>query len=327
MSDLNGTLIYRKVGKTAYHKRPRLETFLADVFANHTMMIWTSARPHNAATILQMLLDPTKRSNLVAAWARDTLSLTPEQYEGKVQVYKRLERIWRDKFLQATYPGVLGGHWGPANTLLMDDSVEKARAQPFNLVNVPELQRDGLDAEDAAEFPVLMQVKGYLDEARWWSDVSAFVRLRPFAVGQGWECGGTLSSPTMRGALKLESAEQVKIRPASPSPSRSVSSAGSAGQRQLQSRSGSRSGTRTWRPPVAEGPAWKDFGRSGWRQSGVKVEKKKTAAEPWQQPLKAPANNNGAEDEDRDGGEQNGDGFTVRRMWTRDFTQDRGRGR
>ena len=33
---------------------------------------------------------------------------------------------------------------------------------------------------------VLVQVVGYLEEARKWSNFSGFVRQRPFAVDEGW---------------------------------------------------------------------------------------------------------------------------------------------
>lgn len=207
VSDINGTLIYRRVGQTIFQTRPSLKGFLEHVFATHTMMIWTSARPQNVNVILDKLVTPSQRSQLVASWARDTLSLTPEQYNGKVQVYKRLESVWSDKSIQRAHPSFRSdrGKWSQSNTLLIDDSTEKARAQPYNLVNVPELLENGHKAEKAAQLtPVLDQVRGYLDEARSWSDVSAFARLRPFKVGQGWERGGSAMSPAVAGPLKLD---------------------------------------------------------------------------------------------------------------------------
>jgi len=203
ISDLNGTLIFRKVSQTTFQRRRHLEAFLEHIFTTHTIMIWTSARPESASVILQTLLTPAQRAQLIALWARDTLGLTAKQYAGKTQVYKQLERIWTAAALQATTrPGT--PRWSQANTLLLDDSFEKAHAQPHNLVNLPELLRAGLAADErAADPPVLRQVQGYLDEARWWSDVSAFVRARPFAVGQGWERGGGMLSPALVGPLAL----------------------------------------------------------------------------------------------------------------------------
>jgi len=173
------------------------------------MMIWTSARPHNATAILQDALTEAQREQLIASWARDTLDLSPAQYDAKVQVYKRLERVWDALDLKNTHPNFPNERWSQANTLLMDDSLAKACAQPYNLVHVPELLLEGVKAEKAEKFPVLVQVQGYLDEARWWSDVSVFVRARPFEVGQGWERGGTEMSPAVMGELRLESGKFV----------------------------------------------------------------------------------------------------------------------
>jgi len=216
ISDLNGTLIFRKVSQTNFQRRRHLEAFLEHIFTTHTVMIWTSARPESASVILQTLLTPAQRAQLIASWARDTLGLTAKQYAGKTQVYKQLERIWAAAALQATaHPGAPS--WSQANTLLLDDSFEKAHAQPHNLVNLPELLRAGLaDEERAAAPPVLRQVQGYLDEARWWSDVSAFVRARPFAVGQGWERGGGALSPALVGPLALLGDGGVSLALSSP---------------------------------------------------------------------------------------------------------------
>ena len=101
--------------------------------------------------------------------------------------------------MQRNHPDYARGQrWGQHNTLLVDDSVLKASKQPFNLVEVPEFITGGVEDQQLqkGEDSVLAQVVGYLEEARRWSDVSAFVRERRFGVGEGWrwdwETGGEL---------------------------------------------------------------------------------------------------------------------------------------
>ena len=135
--------------------------------------------------VCDRIFNPSQRKRLLGQWGRDTLDLTPAQYKAHVKVYKRLERIWNDNEIQSFHPGFgKGGKWGQHNTLLLDDSVFKASAQPFNHVEVPEFvkSREAKDGKDG----VLAQVTGYLEEARRWSDVSAFVKGRKFEINDGW---------------------------------------------------------------------------------------------------------------------------------------------
>ena len=124
------------------------------------------------------------------------LGLTSTQYKERVQVYKRLDRIWDNENLQRLHPdSKLGERWGQHNTVLIDDSVLKATAQPFNHVEVPEFVRGGSEKEGRGR-DVLGQVVGYLEEARKWNDISGFVRRRPFAIDEEWrwpEEGATLT--------------------------------------------------------------------------------------------------------------------------------------
>ncbi|KAF1814625.1 hypothetical protein P152DRAFT_393681 [Eremomyces bilateralis CBS 781.70] len=189
VTDLNGTLIYRGGrGKQNFVPRPNLDEFLSQLFSDDSFrtMVWTSARPENAAAILARLLTPEQRSKLVAEWARDKLGLNHKQYNQKVQVYKRLSAIWRDKGIQKSHPRAAKGEkWGPHNTVLIDDSREKASSEPYNLICIPEFvaekKAEG-KPEGEAEARVLMKVLEYLDEAKYWSNISAFIRDRPFAM-------------------------------------------------------------------------------------------------------------------------------------------------
>ena len=121
---------------------------------------------------------------LLDEWGRDTLGLTSTQYKERVQVYKRLDRIWDNENVQHLRPNSkLGERWH--NTVLIDDSILEATAQPFNHIEVPEFVRGGSEKEGHGR-NVLGQVVGYLEEARKWSDFSGFVRRRPFAIDEEW---------------------------------------------------------------------------------------------------------------------------------------------
>ncbi|CAF9909170.1 MAG: hypothetical protein ALECFALPRED_005303 [Alectoria fallacina] len=184
--DLNGTLLYRPRASQNYTPRPCLPKFLKYAFANHSLLVWSSAQPYNVKGVCTRLFSPGQREMLLGEWGRDTLGLTSAQYKKRVQVYKHLDRIWGNENLQQLHPNFeRGQRWGQQNTVLIDDSVLKASAQPFNHVEVPEFVRSGSEKEGDGR-NVLGQVVGYLEEARKWSDVSVFVRHRRFEIDAGW---------------------------------------------------------------------------------------------------------------------------------------------
>lgn len=181
--DLNGTLVDRKRRTSSFVERPNLAPFLEYVLASHSLMIWSSAQPENVRSVCQRLFSPRQRRQVLAEWGRDTLDLTRAQYKEKVQVYKRLERIWRDDRIKESHPDAdKGGVWDQSNTVLIDDSRSKAAAQPHNLLEIPEFK----NTPEQRGTDVLGQVMGYLEELRWQEDVSRFMRQRSFRVDDGW---------------------------------------------------------------------------------------------------------------------------------------------
>ncbi|KAL8813099.1 MAG: hypothetical protein Q9200_000515 [Gallowayella weberi] len=184
--DLNGTLLFRSRASSAYKPRPFLEAFLAHCIASYYVLIWSSATPQNVTSICSRIFKPEQRQMLLGEWARDTLDLTREQYQAKVQVFKRLDRIWSIDRIQRTHPDFeKGQRWGQWNTLLLDDSVLKSSAQPYNAVVVPEFTKEGTTRE-ARGPDILSQVVAYLETARAFGDVSSFVRQQPFRVSDSW---------------------------------------------------------------------------------------------------------------------------------------------
>ena len=183
--DLNGTLLHRST-HIQFTPRPHLKQFLSYALANHSILIWSSAQPKNVNGMCEKMFTPAQRKMLLGEWGRDTLDLTPEQYKERVQVFKRLEKIWESEMLQRTHPEFYTGQrWGQHNTLLIDDSFLKASGQPFNHVEVPEFFKDGDKKNDPARV-ILAQVVGFLEAARQRSDVSAFVRDHRFKLDDGW---------------------------------------------------------------------------------------------------------------------------------------------
>ncbi|KAL8707841.1 MAG: hypothetical protein Q9220_007195 [cf. Caloplaca sp. 1 TL-2023] len=180
--DLNGTLLYRSRASSAYKARPSLDAFLAHCVSNYSVLVWSSAKPHNVSAICSQIFTPAQRRLLLGEWGRDTLDLTAAQYLAKVQVYKCLDRIWKTEAFQRAHPYFARGHrWGQWNTLLLDDSVLKSSAQPYNAVVVPEFIRGG-DKEESDGAEVLGQVVAYLETARMYNNVSCFARQYPFQV-------------------------------------------------------------------------------------------------------------------------------------------------
>ncbi|KAH6840974.1 hypothetical protein B0I37DRAFT_449143 [Chaetomium sp. MPI-CAGE-AT-0009] len=202
--DLNGTLLYRpnKRQASAFVERPLARAFLERCIDKHHVVIWSSARPDNVRRMCAQLLSPAYLARVVAVWGRDRFGLSPEDYNRRTQCYKRLTRLWEDPVVAASHPqarslegegegdeneglngggdGGGGGVWSQANTVLIDDSAEKARSEPHNAVTLPEF------AGDLKETPqVLPLVEEYLDALSFQGDISTYIKARPFKVGGG----------------------------------------------------------------------------------------------------------------------------------------------
>jgi hypothetical protein len=198
--DLNGTLLLRVGRGSNYTPRPHVPEFLAYCLEHHALIIWSSARPHNVTAMVAQLFTPEQHAKLVKIWSRDHLRLGVH-FNAKVQVYKQLPWLWEDAEVQTSFPDpadkpfkVQDGwkeppptKWDQSNTVLLDDSVDKAASEPYNLVQVDEFTKETrLDGDD-----VLGRVVAYLEDLKWEADVSAAMRVRPFVngKGEGWDWG------------------------------------------------------------------------------------------------------------------------------------------
>lgn len=177
--DLNGALIHRPDRRkpTLYIARTSTDLFLDYLFSRFKCMVWSAARPNNVDQMCRQLFPGKARNKLIAEWGRDKMGLSEEDYNKRTQVYKRLETVWNDRGIQACHPlRDYGERWDQTNTVLIDDSREKGRSHPFNLLKVPEFEGQK-ESED-----VLRMVAEYLDDLLVQEDVSAYMHKNPFKV-------------------------------------------------------------------------------------------------------------------------------------------------
>lgn len=183
--DLNGVLVHRGRGKTAHTPRADLSRFLDYLFATHHVMVWSSGMGPNVEVICRRVFGARYYAQLAGVWARDSLHLPPHLFAQNVQVYKRLRWVWESATLQqkaasaACACGRAAGAYTQRNTVLVDDSLEKAIAEPFNLIRVDEFagQDEPVDSQGRG---VLMRVVDYLERLKWVDDVSAHMAREPF---------------------------------------------------------------------------------------------------------------------------------------------------
>ena len=174
--DLNGTLLVRpnRMKPREFTIRPGVHQLLDYLFNHHLVMVYSSARPENVEAMVDALVSKKRAKALAAIWGRDKLELTPEQYNEKVQVYKRLDKVWEDDRIQATCPGKQ--RWNQTNTVLVDDSHLKALSQPHNLILVTEFTKKRLDPQERKrELGVVASVRAKLEELKWTFDVSRHI--------------------------------------------------------------------------------------------------------------------------------------------------------
>ncbi|KAK3403503.1 hypothetical protein B0T20DRAFT_401102 [Sordaria brevicollis] len=178
--DLNGTLLHRpsRQRPTKFVERPFAKDFLKYCIDTFKVVIWSSARPQNVGFMCNQLLTKEQRTKVVAIWGRDRFGLTQADYDKRVQCYKRLKLLWADPAVKAAMPeGAEEKEWSQANTVLIDDSAEKARSEPYNCITLPEF------VGDLKEKPqVLPMVQEYLNVLARQQDISAYVRVNPFSI-------------------------------------------------------------------------------------------------------------------------------------------------
>lgn len=176
--DLNGTLLFRpnKKNPTKFTARPHAEKFLQYCIETFSVVIWSSAKAQNVVPMCQSIISADLRSKIIAIWGRETFGLSPFDFNTRVQCYKRLTKLWTDPVIAASHPNAQnGGRWDQTNTVLIDDSSEKARSEPYNLIEIPEFFGDHKEVGD-----ILPQVHDFLNFLSMHENVSAAIRHSPF---------------------------------------------------------------------------------------------------------------------------------------------------
>ena len=121
------------------------------------------------------LLDKEQRDKLIATWTREDLRLPADVANQKVQVYKQLSWVWKDQAIQDKNPDNVEP-WSQENTVLIDDSMEKAASEPWSIIRLEEFE----GKPEQKDVDVLGQVVKYLDILKSEQDVSAYMRWNPF---------------------------------------------------------------------------------------------------------------------------------------------------
>ncbi|KAK4060048.1 uncharacterized protein Triagg1_10897 [Trichoderma aggressivum f. europaeum] len=182
--DLNGTLLYRPNKRNPFNfiQRPHAREFLDYCVDTFHVAIWSSARPENVDKMVSQLLSPQQRAKCLVIWGRDKFGLSPADYSARVQCYKRLSSIWNDPGVAASHPAAAQGQrWDQTNTVLVDDSAEKGRSEPYNILQLPEFE--GLSNEPPN---VLPQVHDYLNSLCYQTNISSYIRDRPFRIDSSY---------------------------------------------------------------------------------------------------------------------------------------------
>ncbi|KAH6715198.1 HAD-like domain-containing protein [Leptodontidium sp. MPI-SDFR-AT-0119] len=176
--DLNGTLLFRpnKKAPSRFVGRPHTAKFLRYCIDTFNVVIWSSARPENVKLMCDSILGEDLKRKVVAIWSRKMFGLSPSDYAARTQCYKRLTKLWDDPEIAASHPGYqMGARWDHTNTVLVDDSPEKGRSEPFNMISIPEFF--GNEHEPGQ---ILPQVHDYLNSLSMHSSVAAYLKAHPF---------------------------------------------------------------------------------------------------------------------------------------------------
>jgi len=178
--DLNGTLLFRgnRHNPKSFVHRPYAREFLSYCINTFTVVIWSSARYENVNSMCQQIISPQDRTKVVAVKGREKFGLSPQDFVKRVQCYKRLGILWNDPKIAAAHPlAGQGQTWSQLDTVLVDDSLEKARSEPYNLIQVPDFE--GNTRETGF---VLPQVHDYLNECSRQANISAYMKNNPFKI-------------------------------------------------------------------------------------------------------------------------------------------------
>ncbi|OZJ05394.1 hypothetical protein BZG36_02018 [Bifiguratus adelaidae] len=219
--DLNGTLFYRPRGSGPNRRifnRPHIHTFLHYALSHYVVMVWSSAQAYNVDRMLDKF--GLYKHHVSAVWNRSSFNLSREEFKRKTLTIKDLNLVWkendttpflrRNALLETTEashmsndPSVsrhvpsddMDGHvfypshfFDQSNTVLLDDSPDKAQLQPYNAIHMPEFDGKrfhwGRDSE-------LLSVIAYLEKLEKHDNVSWYIKHHPYQPSHA-EVPGTI---------------------------------------------------------------------------------------------------------------------------------------
>ncbi|EOR01483.1 hypothetical protein E3P92_00478 [Wallemia ichthyophaga] len=168
--DLNGTLIATKSRNDK--QRPHLAQLQKMLFDHHRgqfdVMVYSSAMRHNVARYVDSAFNATHRQHLKAVYTREDMSMSARDYKNKVQTYKDLELVWHGSEADGSDADAEHPQYSQYNTILVDDSAEKAAFQPWNLLQVSTWDGSSTDS-------MLVALLGVLDDIRGSNNVSHYL--------------------------------------------------------------------------------------------------------------------------------------------------------
>ncbi|ORX50511.1 HAD-like protein [Hesseltinella vesiculosa] len=164
--DLNGALVSR-LTKSSLYLRPGHMPFFDYVFKHFTVMVWSSAQPHNVEKMCWVFGDYKQQLRLM--WTRMDFGLSTTDYNRKTVTLKDLTKVW------AALP-----EFDASNTILVDDSTQKTVLQPYNHILVREFDHrfDYVASEGDNE---LSKVQLFLEKLRRQDNVCNYMKQHPYS--------------------------------------------------------------------------------------------------------------------------------------------------
>ena len=165
----------RRQGNFLIYERPHMRSFLHYCFEAFTVAVWSSAREYNMRAMLDVYFSNEQKQKLHFAWGQDHCIDSGERdvsNPNKPLFLKDLHSIWCES-------SGIGNGFGPENTLLLDDSVYKARYTPDNAIHpvewIPRRREEEIKEDDDDVLAETGPLRQFLDEVRTCDDVSELI--------------------------------------------------------------------------------------------------------------------------------------------------------
>ncbi|KAI9203976.1 NLI interacting factor-like phosphatase-domain-containing protein [Polychytrium aggregatum] len=128
--------ISKRKGPERIHIRPHVDVFLKVLLENFSVATWTSAMAKNAEPLVDLIMQD-RSEDLAFQWSQDKCTLTGRQVRksngsgNKPEIIKELQTVWESPEVNSD------NRWSEKNTIIIDDSLFKARMNPKNILHIP----------------------------------------------------------------------------------------------------------------------------------------------------------------------------------------------